>query len=142
MIISFYYKAEQPLLESDITAFETSIGKTLPTDYKDHMRAWNGGGIRQFTLEHKDYPENPDYGLESLLPIAHHPNTISVVMNALGSALPSEHIPIGSTLGGGDLVMSLKNDSTYGEIYVGFSGMDLFRVATSFTALLAAMVEI
>ena len=42
-------------------------------------------------------------------------------MNALGSALPINHIPIGSTRGGGTVLMCLENDESYGKIRVMFS---------------------
>jgi len=141
MIIEFYLKAHQKPTQNDIQEFETQIGKTLPTDYKQHMFEWNGGGVLQYNLEHVNFPENPDYGLLGLYPINHSNSTILTKINALGSALSNDHIPIGRTGGGGTILMSLENNDSYGTIRVMFSEGIVSDMSPNFSQFLEDFIE-
>lgn len=141
MIIDFTFNADQPLNGTDITDFEKRINKNLPDDYRQHMLKWNGGGVSQLNLEHVLYPEDGDFRIENLYSIDYKTNTIETVIEYLGSALEDGYIPIGSTAGGGKILMSLKSDITYGNIKVMFSDGELHDMSPSFEQYLEDIVE-
>ena len=84
--------------ELALNKFESLIGKTLPTDYRQHMLLYNGGDVVQNNIEHKDYVEDGG-GISYFYPIGIGDYTIEEVFNDLINTafLPSGYIPIGTT---------------------------------------------
>lgn len=129
-------------IETALNQFEATIGKTLPQDYRAHMLTYNGGDVEQEDIEHKNYTEDGG-GISYFFPIGTGDYTIEEVYTVMtsNSMLPPGYIPIGTTQGGGKIIMSLNNDSSYGyteEAYPDGTRRDL---SPSFTDLINDMVE-
>lgn len=141
MIIEFYFKADQNLTEADIMAFEGRIGKTLPEDYKQHMLLYNGGSVINKNIEHINYPEEIDTGLDYLFSIKYGSNTVKDNYDSISQFLDVGYLPIGKNNGGGYIIISLNNDNSYGKIKEWYPDDELNYMSPSFIQYLEDMTE-
>jgi hypothetical protein len=66
------------------------------------------------------------------------------VYENLNNILPSGYLAIGRTKGGGEIIISLNNDNSYGNISMWFgdeSSLDLSDLSPSFSQLINDQVE-
>ncbi|CAM1343796.1 SMI1/KNR4 family protein [Tenacibaculum amylolyticum] len=133
---------DNAITSEELNEFENSLGGLiLPEDYKEHMLIYNGGDVEQYDIVHKDYYGLGDGGISDFLPIKYGNYTIEKVNIALSDRLPVGYLVIGYTSGGGDIIMSLNNDDTYGNTKVRYTEGEIIELSPSFTELLNDMVE-
>ena len=128
----------QAITVEEFNAFETLIGKTLPTDYRAHMLTYNGGVLEE-DVDHVNYPSGA--GIAYFYPIKYGYDTIEDVFEDLDAILPNGYLSIGKTTSGGQIIISLNNDSYYGNIKEWFTNGDTRDLSPSFTQLLNDMIE-
>ncbi|WP_299767415.1 SMI1/KNR4 family protein [uncultured Dokdonia sp.] len=142
MIITFHIQADQLIIDTDLNDFEQQINKTLPNDYRQHMLQYNGGGIDKFNLAHVVDETYGAYGLAYLFALKYDSTTIESIFTAYQDDYPVGYIPIGVAAGGGEFIMSLNNDETYGEIKILEEDGIMEYLSPSFSQFLEDMVEI
>jgi hypothetical protein len=139
MQLTFRTKGNSQLITlEELNTFETLIGKTLPQDYRQHMLTYNGGVLEQ-DVDHVNYPEGGQ-GISSFHPIKYGYYPMEELFEDLNDVLPTGNIAIGVTDAQGIIIMSLNNDSTYGNIREFFPDGDIQDLSSSFTQLLNDMV--
>jgi len=132
----------QGITLQELNEFENSLERlTLPQDYRDHMLTHNGGIVEQYDIVHKDYYGIGDGGISDFLPIKYGGYTVEEFNAALSDRLPSGYLAIGFTSGGGDIIISLNNDATYGNTKVRYTEGKIKDLSPSFTDLINNMVE-
>jgi len=127
----------QVITLEELNTFETLISKTLPPDYRQHMLTYNGGVLEE-DVEHLNYSGGG--GILYLYPIKYGYDTMEDVYEDLNEILISGYLSIGKTSSGGQIIISLNNDSTYGKIKEWFTDGDTRDLSSSFTQLLNDMV--
>ncbi|MFD1552543.1 hypothetical protein DNU06_17065 [Putridiphycobacter roseus] len=139
--ITFKTRAEfLPIFDEDLNDFETLIGKTLPTDYRQHMLVYNGGSVKE-DIDHKNFPEGGG-GISHLDAIKYGgENSMEEVFAYLGGKIPSGHISIGVCSSGGNILMDLNSGSKYGMTKWWNHDGYIVNLSPSFTGLLNDMVE-
>jgi hypothetical protein len=138
MQLTFKMDSDSQLITvEELNTFETLIGKTLPQDYRQHMLTYNGGFVEE-DVEHINYSDSG--GISDFYPIKYGFDTMEEVFEDLNEVLPSGYLSIGKTSNGGYIIISLNNDSTYGNIKEFFSDGDTRDLSSSFTQLLNDMV--
>ena len=130
----------EPISLEELNDFEASIGKQLPQDYRQHMLTYNGGVVNEYDNAHISDPEGGD-GIAQFYPIKYSTYTLEEVNNDLSSLIPLGYLVIGRTRGGGEIIISLNNDNTYGKTKVWYSDETLKDLSPSFTQLLNDQVE-
>ncbi len=130
----------QAISEAEFNDFQTLIGYTFPEDYKQHMLTYNGGIVQEHGIAHISTPEEGG-GIGKFYPIKYGSNIMEKVYNNLNGRLPNGYISIGRTNGGGHIIISLNDDSTYGVTKEWFSDGTILDLSPSFTQLLNDMVE-
>lgn len=128
----------QALTVEELNTFETLIGKTLPQDYRQHMLTYNGGTVEE-DVEHINYSGGG--GILYFHPIKYGYYPMEELFDDLNAVLPNGYITIGKTSSGGQIIISLNNDSTYGKIKEWFTDGDTRDLSPSFTQLLNDMVS-
>lgn len=124
----------------ELNEFQTMIGKTLPEDYRQHMLTYNGGDVEEINNAHVSDPEGGG-GISDFYPIKYGSNTLEDVNNILDDVIPIDYLIIGRTRGGGKIIISLNNDSTYGNTKEWYPDGKLNDLSPSFTQLLNDQVE-
>jgi hypothetical protein len=138
MNLTFKTKGNSQLITVEVlNAFETFIGKTLPQDYRQHMLTFNGGVLEE-DVDHVNYSGGG--GILSFHPIKYGYYTMEELFDDLNAALPNGYITIGKTTSGGQIIISLNNDSNYGKIKEWFTDGETRDLSPSFTQLLNDMV--
>lgn len=129
-------------IETALNQFEATIGKTLPQDYRQHMLTYNGGIVEQDNIEHKDHTEDGG-GISKFYPVSYGDYTLEkAYANDVNSGmLPLGYISIGETRGGGEIIISLNNDGTYGVTEEWYPDGSKLPLSPSFTDLINDMVE-
>ncbi|WGH75109.1 SMI1/KNR4 family protein [Tenacibaculum tangerinum] len=126
----------------ELNEFENSLGGlVLPEDYRQHMLTYNGGIVRQYDIVHKNYYGLGDGGISDFLSIKYGGYTVEKFNEDLSDRLPTGYLAIGFTSGGGDIIMSLNNDATYGNTKVRYTEGEKIDLSPSFIKLLNDMVE-
>ncbi len=129
----------QGITISELNQFESLIVYKLPEDYRQHMLTHNGSTILNDVF-HVNYPDGGG-AVSYFYPIKYGSDTMEKVFSDLNGKLPVGFISIGKTDTGGQVIMSLNNDDTYGKINEFFADGDMFDLSPSFTQLLNDMVE-
>ena len=127
----------QAITIEELNAFETLISKTLPQDYRQHMLTFNGGVLEE-DVDHVNYSGGG--GISYFYPIKYGFDTMEDVYEDLNSILPNGYISIGKTDSGGQIIISLNNDSNYGNIKEWFTDGETRDLSPAFTQLLNDMV--
>jgi hypothetical protein len=122
----------QAITVEELNTFETFIGKKLPQDYRQHMLTYNGGILEQ-DVEHKNYSDSG--GISYFHPIKYGYYTMEELFDDLSEVLPNGYITIGKTDSGGQIIISLNNDSNYGKIEEWFADGEIRHLSPSFTQL-------
>lgn len=131
----------QAITLQELNDFETLIGHTLPEDYRQHMLTINGGDLEQYNNAHINYP-TAGSGISDFFPIKYGIYTMEKSFTSNYQPLfPSSYIGIGRTRGGGTIVMSLNNDSTYGNTKEWYPDGTLNDLSPSFTQLINDQIE-
>lgn len=130
----------QSITQIEFGDFENFIGKTFPVDYRQHMLTYNGGDVIEPNNAHVSDPDGSS-GIEYFHPIKYGGHTIEKVHINRTPILPSGYISIGKTKGGGDIIISLNNDSTYGNIKEWYPDDIINDLSSSFKQLLNDQVE-
>lgn len=129
----------QSITIAEFNTFEAMIGSSLPHDYRQHMLNHNGSMVVQ-DVKHINYPDGGE-GISYFHPIKYGYYTMESVFEALNGKIPNGYLCIGVTDNGGNIIMSLNNDSTYGIIKEWFPDGEINELSPSFTQLLNDMVE-
>lgn len=141
MQISFSMRSNsQPITLSDLISFEAILNATLPQDYKQHMLSYNGGLVIPNEIRHINY-DSADHGISDFYPIKYGFDIMENIFSDLNGIIPSGFISIGKTRGQGEIIMSLINDSSYGNIKEWYPDGFNYDLSPSFTQLLNNMVE-
>jgi hypothetical protein len=130
----------QPITLEELNEFQISIGKTLPEDYRQHMLAFNGGGVAKFNNAHISDPEGGE-GIMEFYSIKYSSYSLEEVNDDLFDLIPSGYLIIGRTRSGGEIIISLNNDNTYGHTKVWYSDETIKDLSPSFTQLINDQVE-
>ena len=142
MNVQFRTKSNVQLITlQELNTFQTNLGMLLPEDYRHHMLQFNGGIAEPDNLEHTNYPEMPSTGLDYLFSIKYGSLTVEYVYDSISQHLPEGYLPIGKNRGGGEIIMSLNNDSTYGEIKEWYPDDEMNYMSSSFKQYLEDMQE-
>ncbi|WGH75105.1 SMI1/KNR4 family protein [Tenacibaculum tangerinum] len=146
MIIEFVKIEDFQVTEDDLNLLEAHIGRILPEDYRRHMIQWNGGVALQDNLVHKDFPSaGTDFVLESLYPLIadDESSTVKAYWDfETGDILAEGYIPIGSAVGGDEIIMSLNLDETFGNIKLQTDYGLIHDISPSFNQYLEDLVEV
>ena len=141
MQITFEIQLDSQLITlTELNEFESLIGLGLPEDYRQHMLLYNGGDVVQRNNTHISNPEAGN-GIAYFYPIKYGGYTMEKAHQQLLSVLPTGYISIGTTRGGGEIIISLISGSTYGNINERYSDGTLNELSPSFTQLLNDQVE-
>lgn len=124
----------------ELNTFEAMVGYPLPQDYRQHMLTHNGGIVRPTEKDHVNYIDG-DQGISKFFPIKYGSITMEKTYTDLDGILPNGYICIGMTRGQGEIIMSLNNDSTYGNVKEWYPDGEINDLSPSFTQLLNDMVE-
>ena len=124
----------------ELNTFEAFVGSSLPQDYRQHMLTYNGGVIVQTEIRHVNY-ESGDQGISDFYPIKYGYDTMEEIFSDLDGIIPTGYLSIGKTRGQGEIIMSLNNDSTYGNIKEWYPDGTINFLSPSFSQLLNDMVE-
>jgi len=130
----------QSITLNELNTFQTMIGKTLPEDYRQHMLTYNGGDVVELDIAHISDPEGGG-GISYFHPIKYGHSTMEEVNGTIGDIIPSGYLSIGRTNGGGEIIISLNNDSTYGNTKEWYPDGTLNDLSPSFTQLINDQVE-
>jgi hypothetical protein len=130
----------QAITLAELNDFETLVGYSLPQDYRQHMLTHNGGVVEQNEIDHVNYIAG-DKGVSDFYPIKYGYDTLEEVYDDLHENIPGGYIAIGRTRGQGEIIMSLNNGPTYGNIKEWFPDGDIYDLSPSFMQLLNDMVE-
>ena len=130
----------QPISLEELNDFEASIGKQLPQDYRQHMLTYNGGDVIELDIAHISDPEGGG-GISYFHPIKYGHSTMEEVNATIGDIIPLGYLSIGRTNGGGEIIISLNNDSTYGNTKEWYPDETLNDLSPSFTQLINDQVE-
>lgn len=140
MILTFEQRENsQAITLQELNDFETLIGQTLPADYRQHMLEHNGSMVVQ-DVKHVNYPDGGE-GVSYFDSIKYGSYTMEMIFATLNGKIPEGYLSIGVTNNGGNIIISLNNDSTYGNIKEFFPDGEMFDLSESFTQLLNDMVE-
>lgn len=140
MILTFKRRQNSQLITlEELNNFETYIGHVLPQDYRQHMLLHNGGIVVE-DVRHINYPDGGE-GIAYLNSIKYGSYTMEEVYLSLNGKIPGGYLSIGVTNNEGNIIMSLNNNSTYGNIKEWFSDGDIYDLSPSFTQLLADQIE-
>jgi hypothetical protein len=135
---------EQPINVIELNDFQTLVGYPLPDDYRQHMLAHNGGIVSPMEIAHISAPDAGG-GIAYFYPIKYGSTTTEEMYNyssnIIGNDFPEGYIIIGKTRGGGEIIMSLNNDSTYGNTKEWYPDGTINNLSPSFTQLLNDQVE-
>jgi len=131
---------EQQIILKELNDFESLIGYSLPEDYRQHMLTINGGILEQFNNAHISNPEAGN-GIAYFYPIKYGGYTMEKAHEQKSNMLPTGYISIGTTRGGGEIIISLNNDSTFGNTKEWYSDCEINDLSPSFTQLLNDQVE-
>lgn len=142
MQLSFEMDSDsQAISVADLDVFEDTIGKSLPQDYRQHMLTYNGGVVEQDYIDHISYI-NQDKGISYFFPIKYGYYTVEEAHLTLNSNIPDGYISIGLTRGQGKIIISLNDDSTYGNIKEWYPDGTVNDLSPSFTQLLNDQIEV
>ena len=145
MIVRFFKSYDYQVSDNDLNLFEKHIGYTLPKDYREHMILWNGGVALQNNLVHRGFLDaGTDFALESLHPLIadHESSTVKAYWDfGTGDILAKGYIPIGSAVGGDEIIMSLNSNGTYGNIKLQTDYGLIHDISSSFSQYLEDMIE-
>lgn len=140
MILTFKQRQNsQTITLEELNEFESFIGYTLPQDYRQHMLTYNGGIVVQ-DVKHVNYPDGGE-GIAYFNPIKYGSYTMEDIFLSLNGKIPNGYISIGVTSNEGNIIMSLNNNNTYGDIKEWFPDGYIYDLSPSFTQLLNDMVE-
>jgi len=140
MILTFKQRENsQAITSQELSDFESFIGLSLPQDYKDHMLNHNGSMVVQ-NVKHINYPDGGE-GISYFYPIKYGSYTMEKSYANLFGKISSGYLSIGTTDNGGEIIMSLNSDSTYGNIKEWFPDGNIYELSPSFTQLLNDMIE-
>lgn len=129
----------QPITFDELDEFETLVGFSLPKDYKEFMLEHNGGIIEN--LKHINYP-NGNQGLSRLFSIKYDNGyTMEKIFLKNTGRFPDGYLSIGVTNNGGEIIISLNDDETYGNTKEWISEEYNNYLSPSFTQLLNDQVE-
>jgi hypothetical protein len=131
---------EQQITLAELNEFESLINYSFPEDYRQHMLSINGGIVEQDNNAHVSNPAAGN-GIAYFYPIKYGGYTMEKAHLQLTNLLPTGYISIGTTRGGGEIIMSLNNDGTYGNIKERYSDGEINDLSSSFTQLLNDQVE-
>ena len=132
---------EQPITAQELDDFENLIGKTLPSNYRQHMLTINGGVVNQLNNAHINFPETGS-GIADFYPLKYGGYIMERAHEQITNRLPNGYIAIGRTRGGGNVIISLNNDSTYGNVKEWYPDGEINNLSSFFTQLLNDQVEI
>lgn len=130
----------QPISLEDLNEFQALIGNPLPEDYRQHMLTYNGGIVNEYNNTHLSNPEGGD-GIAQFYPIKYSSYTLEEINNDLSNLVPSGYLIIGRSRDGGEIIISLNNDSTYGHTKLLYSDETIKYLSPSFTQLINDQVE-
>lgn len=130
----------QPITLEELNNFQTLIGKTLPEDYRQHMLTYNGGDVEELNNAHISNPEGGG-GISDFYPIKYGSITMEKVYQFTNDILPTGYLAIGRARGGGEIIISLNNDETYGHTKHWYPDETIYDLSPSFTQLLNDQVE-
>lgn len=130
----------QSITLEELNEFQSMVGSSLPQDYRQHMLIYNGGGAKPMNLAHVSNPEAGS-GILEFYSIKYSSFTIEDVNLSLKDAIPTGYLIIGRTWGGGKIIISLNNDSTYGNTKEWYPDGTINDLSPSFTQLLNDQVE-
>ncbi len=130
----------QPITQVELDTFQSNLGYQLPQDYRQHMLTYNGGIVQEYNNAHISNPEGGD-GIAQFYPIKYSTYTLEEINNDLSNLIPSGYLIIGRTRGGGEIIISLNNDNTYGHTKVWFSDETIKNLSPSFTQLINDQIE-
>lgn len=139
MEITFSMRSNsQSITSAEFEHFQNNIIETtLPEDYRDHMLTTCNGGIVNESVYNVNFPDEGGK-ISDLYPIKFGGETMESVYNALQHVLPQGYISIGTTSGGGEIILSLNKES-YGCIKEWFADGSMEDLSSSFTDLLHDM---
>ena len=130
----------QPISLEDFNEFQNLVGKPLPEDYRQHMLTHNGGIVKEYNNAHISDPEGGG-GIAQFYPIKYGTDTMEAVNEILGDIIPLGYLIIGRARGGGKIIISLNNDSSYGNTKHWYPDGTINDLSPSFTQLLNDQVE-
>jgi hypothetical protein len=137
MILTFRQQ-ENLLTLQDLNDFEALIGLVLPPDYKQHMLLYNGGIVNE-DVKHINYLDGGE-GISKFYPIKYGNYKMEEIFSILNGKIPTGYLAIGITNNAGKIIISLNNDSTYGNTKEWFPEEKIYDLSPSFTQLLNDMV--
>jgi hypothetical protein len=130
----------QGIIDNDLNDIEILIGRPLPIDYRQHMLTINGGIATPKNIEHKDLYGGGGGGIGNFYPIKYGSSIMESIYNKLLSLIPEGYIAIGRCRGGGHILMSVRDDETYGNTKLWFQDGSQYNLSPTFTDLLNDMV--
>lgn len=144
MDIQFVKVDDYDVSDNDLDTLETYINNSLPEDYRQHMRQWNGGVPLQNNLVHKNFLDaGTDFVVQSFYPLIadDESSTIKAYWDFESiDILADGHIPIGVAFGGDEIIMSLNPNEGYGNIKLQTDYGIIHDISPSFSQYLEDLV--
>lgn len=102
---------------ADVESLERAYGFTLPSDYKAHILAHNGGRPARRTFVQVDSDgQTVERKLRSFYPVKNGEDTLKDVLESLHDQLHPDLVPFGEESGGDQFVLSVGPED-YGSVY-------------------------
>ena len=130
----------QAITLQELNDFQTLIGLPLPEDYRQHMLTYNGGIVNELNNAHISNPEGGG-GISKFYPIKYGGHTMEKSYQNTNDILPNGYLAIGTAKGGGEIIISLNNDTTYGHTKHWYPDGTIYDLSPSFTQLINDQVE-
>jgi len=132
----------QAITVEEFEEFEKLISLKLPEDYKNFMLEYNGGIVNEWEfVKHINYPKG-EQGIVRLFSIENGFAGMEQMYRRYFDLLPKGYISIGSTYCSGNIIISLNNDESYGNIKEWIDDDLILDLSPSFTQLLNDQVLI
>jgi hypothetical protein len=130
----------EPITVEELNEFQTLIGMILPEDYRQHMLTYNGGIVNEYDNAHISDPEGGG-GIAKFHPIKYGGYTMEKSYQYTHDILPTGYLAIGRPRGGGEIIISLNNDTSYGNTKHWYEDGTIYDLSPSFTQLINDQVE-
>ena len=128
----------QSITLEELNDFQLLTGKLLPEDYRQHMLLYNGGIVNE-DVKHINYLDGGE-GISYLYPIKYGDYIMEKSYDYMNGRIPAGFLAIGTTDNGGEIIISLNGDGTYGNTKEWFPEGKMYDLSPSFTQLLDDMI--
>ncbi|PSA98390.1 SMI1/KNR4 family protein [Bacillus halotolerans] len=136
---------------------EMTIGKQLPSDYKDFLKEYGGCYLEskktsdeiEYDVCYKPIEKDPWMGkdvntqlLEGFYDLANDHNSLQKAIDTYSDRFPRNIIPMASSAGGNEICMDIDNEMIlFWDHELSYPNKDFFLIANSFEEFILSLVD-